>query len=317
MQPSLGHQGAPSFRVLTLGPAVPPGPFSFAVHSTFDSAVNLRPDGSDILLTLTGPAGAGLPGSIVLDSEGDARSLGCEPGQRGDFDSKFLRIVIGGRSTIIPAENARRREAPALTPIRHIGSAYGIARAELSRIRRSLGEGDWLDSIFDPQARSISSAPANTVRNLAALPLESPQTRAAMIRRVVDSLVGFGRGLTPSGDDFLCGFLAATRACGSTLAGEIAAAIEAATPLTTEISASYLRFAVRGFHEAALADLVRSIARDDGASSVSALRELCERGHSSGADVATGLLVGLDRFAAAKTTSCHIAQRAQRRQHAS
>jgi len=127
-------------------------------------------------------------------------------------------------------------------------------------------------------------------------------------------LVGLGPGLTPSGDDFLCGLLAALR-CGDAERGGLGrflAAFRVRLPelrsRTTAVGAAYLDNAAAGAVAPAILRLARVLSNagakagensdaprfgDFRAAARAALDDLCAIGHSSGADTATGLLIGL------------------------
>ncbi len=59
-------------------------------------------------------------------------------------------------------------------------------------------------------------------------------------------LIGLGRGLTPSGDDFLCGFFALLAAAGDTRFDHVREAVLDRLDRTTSISAAYLEAALTG-----------------------------------------------------------------------
>ncbi len=110
-------------------------------------------------------------------------------------------------------------------------------------------------------------------------------------------LIGLGPGLTPAGDDFLCGYLAAlwSRApFDAALRGFLPALAHALSPLlarTHAISRQMLRDAMRGDS--------RAVSRGTGGDcregrSVDAARHVLSSGHSSGADTLCGLLFGYD-----------------------
>lgn len=146
--------------------------------------------------------------------------------------------------------------------------------------------------------RATSGVPADPVAELrAALDAGDP----ARLRAAVRSLVGLGHGSTPGGDDVLCGTLAsliATRR--DVLAEQLAAAalpdLATRTPL---MSADLLRLAAAG-HVCAEADAVlRAVDAVSAGRSraeavlIAALDELLAVGNTSGADLATGLAIGL------------------------
>ncbi|WP_326777174.1 DUF2877 domain-containing protein [Streptomyces sp. NBC_01445] len=121
--------------------------------------------------------------------------------------------------------------------------------------------------------------------------------KSSEVLRAARTLVGLGPGLTPSGDDILCGALLASRAWGGPLA-PLSEAVADATLRTPLLSAALLRHAVRGECVPQAHAFLRSL-RGDGALEP-ALRELLAVGHHSGGDLARGVLaVGLSRACAA------------------
>ncbi|GAA2886544.1 hypothetical protein GCM10010517_50300 [Streptosporangium fragile] len=115
-----------------------------------------------------------------------------------------------------------------------------------------------------------------------------------------EQLVGLGPGLTPSGDDVLAGLLVALRHLGGAagvdravrLAGWLAAAVTFnARGRTTPISATLLHCAARGEASGEVLAVLRGLA---GRQSLEpALHRLLQLGHTSGADLAWGVRIGL------------------------
>ena len=152
--------------------------------------------------------------------------------------------------------------------------------------------------LFDP-AEPASALPA-AVRDRAragALALVagwragSLEMAAAGARR----LAGLGGGLTPAGDDFILGTLLGAWAGLYGTAARDAAAMaegiaEAAAPLTTTLSAAYLRSAARGECSAYWHDLFAALVRREPAGVQPALSALLAVGHTSGADALAGFL---------------------------
>ena len=111
----------------------------------------------------------------------------------------------------------------------------------------------------------------------------------------VRGLVGAGRGLTPSGDDALCGVLLVLAAVDAPHArrahATLSAAVRTSLPWTTSLSAALLVAAASGY---AVPDVVRLVSRlvtGDASDGVSA--ELVDRvlaiGHTSGRDLLSGV----------------------------
>ncbi|HEV2016843.1 MAG TPA: DUF2877 domain-containing protein [Gemmatimonadaceae bacterium] len=119
---------------------------------------------------------------------------------------------------------------------------------------------------------------------------------AERIRSVVDGLVGRGPGLTPTGDDFLCGVL-----IGGVLFArdvvEIRRAVLArlgqSPHATVALSAQLLRRACVGEAAPEIESMGRALCRPDRDFS-RAVRTLLNVGHSSGAALAYGVLAACD-----------------------
>jgi hypothetical protein len=109
--------------------------------------------------------------------------------------------------------------------------------------------------------------------------------------------------LTPTGDDLLCGFVAA-RWCTSREGGEErrflagwGARLAARLHATSAVSATFLECALHGCFPAALRTLAATLADGRRGRAHEGLRgaldRVCAHGHSSGMDAAAGFLFGL------------------------
>jgi hypothetical protein len=108
-------------------------------------------------------------------------------------------------------------------------------------------------------------------------------------------LAGLGPGLTPAGDDFLLGaLLAAWAGLFGPGAQDLAPAIaEAVAPLTTTLSAAYVRAAGRGECSACWHGLFAAARAGRDAALRHAVRAVLAVGHSSGADAMAGFVSAL------------------------
>ncbi|MEV0321095.1 DUF2877 domain-containing protein [Streptomyces sp. NPDC050658] len=176
---------------------------------------------------------------------------------------------------------------------------FGEGRVELGGARCVAAEGSWAP----PRAQGLLAAPVWAVRRAElerALPatdavLDPADLRAALYAddtaRIIAAgraLVGRGPGLTPSGDDILCGALLARHATGRPV-GALAAAVAGAEARTPLVSAALLRHAVRGECVPQAADVIRGLAAEWPLD----LAPLLAVGHHSGADLARGIAAGL------------------------
>jgi hypothetical protein len=115
----------------------------------------------------------------------------------------------------------------------------------------------------------------------------------------VHALAGLGGGLTPAGDDFICGALFAAWAGllpspsgrGAGGEGELVAQIaDHAASRTTTLSAACLRAAARGECMALWHSLFEALRSSDASALRSAVESLLAVGHTSGADALAGFI---------------------------
>ena len=109
---------------------------------------------------------------------------------------------------------------------------------------------------------------------------------------VAQQLAGLGAGLTPAGDDFLLGGIYATwilhpSEIAAVLTQEIA---KIAAPLTTSLSAAYLKAGSRGEAAAAWHDFFNALSVDDPSAIELHIAKILSIGHTSGADAFAGFL---------------------------
>ncbi|TDQ53817.1 DUF2877 domain-containing protein [Actinorugispora endophytica] len=124
--------------------------------------------------------------------------------------------------------------------------------------------------------------------------LRSALDDASAAGRAAERLVGFGPGLTPSGDDALCGLLLAARHLGNTVRRTpLALAVASRAPgATTSLSAALLDHAARGDACPQAVGLLDALAGH--APVAPALDALRAVGHTSGTDLALGVLAGAE-----------------------
>ncbi len=116
------------------------------------------------------------------------------------------------------------------------------------------------------------------------------------VTRQVSVTVGCGAGLTPSGDDVLCGALLALRLRGAAQArGRLWSAVAPRLGATTSLSAALLTEAADGYAVPAVVRLAEALAGGTATAGtvVPAAREVAGIGHTSGADLLSGLVGGL------------------------
>ena len=158
---------------------------------------------------------------------------------------------------------------------------------ELTPTMLAAGAGTVLDA--------LATAPASALADPAFMPRLTRAERGVDrgdLDDAVDALAGLGPGLTPAGDDTLAGILLVFGAHDRAAA---VAAVERAR--TNDIARAFLVWAARGQSIEPVHRLLAAGA--DAGTTSAALADLLRFGHSSGADLAFGLRLGLRALIAA------------------
>ena len=120
------------------------------------------------------------------------------------------------------------------------------------------------------------------------------ESTPSVLRGAVRRLIGFGPGLTPSGDDVLCGLLV-TLAYSPELSehhSRLSTVVLESLDATSHLSGSALRVAVEGHCDEAVCEVLLS-SGDSDMVRAQTIRRLLAVGATSGADLLTGLHAGL------------------------
>ena len=243
---------------------------SAVVHSVFTHAVNLELPGGRFL-TLADPSLGSGPRAISLTA----------PDRRGLTVGDHLWLTpaaIEAPDRLVPLPADVVDHTVVLTPARPAALAHARALCAGAAVRPV---GTW-------QAHSdqlLAARFATLVDHVAIPDLDLTQDVAA--------LVGLGQGLTPSGDDVLCGLALALGQSGAWAARRTAlvSAIEASAHATVPLSASFLADACRGQARSQVHQLITALA--NGTDVPGAVEAVLAIGHRSGYDLLTGLLSGL------------------------
>jgi len=223
------------------------------------------------IVALLAAEGSGVPNGVRLPlSTLDRPFAGVHPG---------APVTVGARDIVTGTEHYRlartwRTAVPVIRPCRR---ALAVLADRL--IDAEIG-------VPQPRVRALEAG------------LTTGEPRAA-----VRGLVGLGRGLTPGGDDVLAGTMVGLRAVGRTvLLQQVRRAVGAdVADRTTAISVDLLRLAATGqagLESLAVLGAIHAAQRSSCGSGrldalTAAIDKLLAIGHTSGADLATGLLIGL------------------------
>lgn len=229
---------------------------------------------------LAGPA----RGGVLLHAGRDAAYVDLGERCVGVLSARAVHVPCGIRTTL--------PELPPLDPGATVTSGGGVLALGTLRVR--------VVRVVDatPRARWSGGAPASV--RATGVEEELPAAALAALRAgdpaAVAALLGRGSGLTPLGDDVLCGWLATSRPLDDPARPAVAAeALRLAPTRTTRFSAELVACAVAGETIPQFRRLLDALAARDAVAT--ALADLLRVGHTSGAGLALGCRLALERAA--------------------
>lgn len=246
--------------------AGPSGPA--LVLGAFPTAVYLQLPAGSVIAVLTSDAVA-LPIGLVLDRHSRQLPLTAR-GRDGWLADGVLRLA-DLELRVGSLRSARQPRLPA-----PFGQQLSVARQALS------DQTGWEE--FGPLARDVVTGAG----------------AAEQADSAVAALLGRGPGLTPAGDDLLCGMLAGAQAFGQPFQAvrqALTAQLNGRPRATTSLSRQLLLSALAGESIAQLRDFAAALCQPDPAAVRIAAAALAGVGHSSGVALGAGLLLIADQVA--------------------
>jgi hypothetical protein len=294
------------FQAISVGIDVPTHCFNGTVHSLFRQACNVRIEPHRLLTLLSSEKG-NVPHGIRLKTSSQSAFLDLlQVGQPVACRGGILRI--GGALSMdlrdAPLWHIDLKELPIDLRRPDQTLSWAAAWSELRASHHTIGLPEIMHAVSLPGEQCGSSAvPSATLE-------WSTRTIPAFLRAIRDfrlddamtamgSVIGLGPGLTPSGDDFLVGYLAGLwcKAGNSPPRMRFLTALGSelfqAARRTNDISCAYLRSAAKGHVSEPLATLAQQLNRaDDLVRLRTATQAALHIGHTSGTDGVLGLLLG-------------------------
>ncbi len=281
----------------SLGEAVPRENFDATIQSVFESAVNLRLEGEDRLITLLVSDRYELPQGIrITDKTIPLQSLtvGLRAASRGGilrFDSSPLTIDLRSASLW----KCRMKELNAVMQSSQALEAWSLAWKLLNKNQKLKNADLVAEDLI--QADSGSPLSRRMARPVSQLATAADRYDVEGTIHAAERMIGLGPGVTPSGDDVLIGFLAALWSMAGKHKQQLSyihafgAALMQIAKQTNEISRTYLFHATQGQFSSTLTHLAEAIVT--GGDVQQHLQSAMRVGHSSGMDSVTGMLIGL------------------------
>jgi len=272
--------------------------FAGRVHSVFRHACNIEADDGALVTLLSGELG-NIPRGVLCSATEpmDFQTL-CTVGQGVELAAAELRIPGAGVAFDLSNAAVWRSEVNACAIDVCDGRTIGI----LFDLRAMLGEPSAAGG-FAPLVAS-SSEPVSPLDRAMRRRLERalPVLAGAIGRfdadRTVEALallIGLGPGLTPAGDDFIVGLLAAlwSRHDCRALLAKLQEPLARLAATSHPISRQFLVDALEGEFCEPLSDLAIAISTLDRERASKAAQRVTRIGHTSGADALTGFLFAM------------------------
>lgn len=113
--------------------------------------------------------------------------------------------------------------------------------------------------------------------------------------RVIKFLIGRGKGLTPSGDDLIIGYLFVMKMLSPERAETLSQALINYPLSTTDVSKAYLLSCVKGHVSSPLHEFYKAIQEEADIDKLSKhITKIMRIGHTSGRDMTLGIKIGMD-----------------------
>jgi hypothetical protein len=273
-----------------------------AVAAVFERSFYLR--SADAFLCVGEPSIGDGPLTLVANfADGGLAALDVRPGKRAALSAGAITIGDTVRLDLTDCETWQPPDWPAAAPSVETAKALATraaAEAPAEGFARVVFGAH--EPLHDPPFARIARQRIAHFASWVSDSLEADGAPAGDGAEGIGGLVGLGPGLTPSGDDFLCGAFALLDALGETaIHGALGRAIAALAPeRTAPLSACFLRAAAERHIGSQLHRATASLVSGDIDASIAAIRDV---GHSSGWDMLTGIAVTLDAVASWRAQS--------------
>ncbi|HEV8692941.1 MAG TPA: DUF2877 domain-containing protein [Lysobacter sp.] len=281
----------------SVGARVPPRARA-QVHSVFVRACNIETESGE-LVTLLAAGSGNLPHGIRCASPIAPLFARLRQGQAATLEGAALRVPAADFAVDLSRAAVWNAMIAAVLPGLRGAELEGALRDLCETLREHAPDRGIAPALFSTGSPHSTLERALVARMAQRLPIlaRATETRdAGAVVSALSALVGLGTGLTPAGDDFIVGYLAALWSRSHREPG-IAALLRAlAMPVrqlslhTNAISRQMLLDALQGHFAERLTEVVRCVC--DGGDVTGAAMRTLEVGHSSGTDVLCGLVFG-------------------------
>lgn len=253
---------------------------NYFIHSSFESGLNIKI--GNILAFIGNKRDTLVPYGILL-KEDDVEKI-MESIHRDTSTFRWKAVEKKFVSSNITIEvNGSRKYSSKLNTV-----STALEEKQISLIKDNIDL-----SLFTGFDLTIDEIITQKAKDISELQDSFMSKNKGDIEKVLKGWIGRGRGLTPSGDDFLQGILFANH-IWPILSSEFLETIESllVREFTTDISKNYFVCALRGLFTQPLIELYKSMQENNPLMVKRNIYEILRFGHTSGTDIIAGMYVG-------------------------
>ena len=270
-----------TFNTLSLDANLPRS-FAGSIYSVFPRAFNIR-TGENELISIVAAEKLNGPNRILLklSGEGDFISLGLRRGM--EVIGTRQEINVDGESFLILLAAADSWYSA--IEIDGVTASWRV-KDNLSFLQEFL----YLEGGDNRISQELRVRGQDLIKSI-------ERRNFAEISGRIKKLIGFGEGLTPSGDDFLTGLIASLLLVNNAGFGYLVRSVKEVIGLekerTTFLSGKFLEYACQGRFPEVILNLIEAIFAKGREEVEKAARRCLDFGASSGRDTLLGILFGL------------------------
>lgn len=281
------------------------------IHSIFDNSFNVITDDNSIV-TILSPDKSMSPNSIKVIDKMSFLSLGIKQGERVEFNKLYMSL-INKEIKIYYNKAIRWNSEPNLIFVRENEKILHEKLHLVGQFLQQSGSRDGILPLLNTLDGVIEDIQVVLDKNYRLNKSEEfickrfidfikafKNNKVGEISELTNKIIGFGSGLTPSMDDFICGimvsniyltyFLDLYMDLGYKINYEIVKNID---NKTTKISEEMLKWASKAKVSQDIRELLVSlISTEDKKGIVKKISKVADFGHSSGTDILCGIYIG-------------------------
>lgn len=261
------------------------------IHSVFDKVINIVSK-DDILYTISNKNTDNAPYTLKVDYDGSFKDIVNED---VDVFKNKDKIIIGNIEIDLYSINIWSMKNDKITTFSETILKKNIRFFNM--LIDSIGKDGGCKYYYSKNFLNIEYNNGSLIEKELSKRIETfyiNLNKNKLRKEDITKLIGLGMGLTPSGDDFLTGFLGTISIfeCNKSLFNKIKNFISIPLTSTTDVSSAMIKAAVEGKYREYLNEFIYSFLEEDENKFLKSFKNLLTIGSSSGTDMSIGVVLG-------------------------